>query len=225
MIPPVANYEGLYEHRYSKQLQCSILSNVSKDRILRVWGNGAIDPPVRQSSTAAGWVAETTAQAADQAEVTHQVPGSVVVLPGESVRLFSHPPAQYQIALVDVKANQAAKVAASLANLAVDRRVKVLATRADLTNTINACAIAADSTWREVKEIKGVESLQDVLTEMTALGPCKAAYDVIAPPQEPTKDPLVKRWLTKAAAFGDDFWQNLRTDLARKARTALTSVR
>jgi hypothetical protein len=220
-VEPIPAHRGLYELLYSAKHGCTVLTNTS-DTALRIWGSHgwvheSIDPPYRPQNTLKGWVDETTARAADQAEETN--PGGVVILPGETVRLFAspEPPAYYHLVLADMKANKAAKVAASLADLAVNRQVKVLSARIYYRDAIHACAVAADRTWQE-----GFTSLPDVLANMADLGPCKTAYDAIAPTTEPAKEPWYKPWIKKASQYGDEYWAKVKVDFAKMARAVLT---
>ncbi|MEU6375340.1 hypothetical protein [Streptomyces sp. NPDC046909] len=228
-VAPLPGFEGLYEQYYNDAQGCALLKNTSGDRVLMMSGTGTIDGPSRLDNTSSGWIRETTAQAA----IKRWGSPAVVILPGESVSLYDTvPPASYYIWVADPPVTQAAKVSEGLANAAVSAALSqnkpwnALLIRTNMREVINACAAAADSTWREIRKSQGDESLSDVLLEMTNLSPCKAAYNAIDPNYvNPEKPAWYRTLLDDASRYADDWWRQYRSDVSKAGQALLNLFR
>nr|WSW43142.1 hypothetical protein OG296_08415 [Streptomyces sp. NBC_01001] len=178
-VPTAQGYERLYTHSADERDGCSVVKNVSEDRVLQFWGPGRIDPPQRNVTSRAGWVASARAQMIGQ----RLQPGRVVVLPGERIVLYNPPPT-YHVDLVTVEAAQDGKFVEGLASLAeiasaAGQTDIQLGTR--LTDRIIRCGTAAHGTWQELGKSDGVEDLGGIYEAAKGLPACKEAYEIVNP--------------------------------------------
>lgn len=219
VVPPLPGFEGVYEQRGNPALRCAIVWNTSSDRVLRMWGSGAIEGPIRISN-ARGWINTATAIAVQRNL------GEVVLMPREFVVLSSPPPSTYFIEVADVEAFQAGKVAEALAVQALNKYTPAALLRSDMASIIKVCATAAERTWQEAKDFNNdTASLSDVLAKMWTLGPCKTAYNAIDPDyQNPAKAPWFKRMIDKAAQYDAPWFRAYKLDSLSKVAQRLSSV-
>ncbi|MCX4804775.1 hypothetical protein OG594_36435 [Streptomyces sp. NBC_01214] len=211
-------FEGMYSHHADSTSGCSVVKNTSTDRVLQFWGPGRIDPPTRF----ADWIGDTRA-----AQIARRLPPDrVIVLPGEKAVLYEPPPTYY-VALAPAPALLGDRVSEGLADLA-----QMMASRPgpatrlilgpQLRDLINNCAMAADGTWRELRE---GESLQDIYEEAKLLPACKKAYNYIDPTYgNPDKPPGWQVWRDRLVTFNERWVAQMNDDLARTLTRALGRI-
>ncbi|MFD6986791.1 hypothetical protein ACFWAX_39940, partial [Streptomyces sp. NPDC059956] len=150
----------------------------------------------------------------------------VVVLPGEKAVLYEPPPT-YFVALAPAPALLGDRVSEGLADLA-----QMIASRPgpatrlvlgpELRDLINNCALAADGTWRELREH---ESLEDIYEEAKVLPACKKAYNYVDPTYgSPDKPPGWQVWRNRIVTFNERWVTQMNDDVARTVTRVLGRI-